>query len=197
MESFEIPSNEEVGDMEPDAAAQALEKIDAEQMGNDEHPLSNPRHPQHERYLDYHTRLWDAKCRDIVVPTVEEGLQEHHDKMMRERISHAKNVMAELGNEGFQVAEIPDDLLEVELEGLKVQLALARHEFSDAAHFLTVSLSHLPSRPKEIEAAMETFQNAGLDDVDGREDAGNTVLHWVVQQEKRLAGVTRGSEESA
>lgn len=197
MESFEIPTNDEVDCMSADKASEALEKIDAEQMDNESHPLRNSRHPQAERYRSYHSRLWDRKCQDMKVPTVEEGLQEYHETMLRERIKDGERVMAELVQEGFQEETIPDDLPEHTLDGLKVQLQMARRQFSDAAHYLNVSLNRFPSRPAEIDAAMRTFQNAANDDVDAREYSGTTVLHWIMDQFDEQAGVTRESEESA
>ena len=192
MQGFDLPNTKGV---EPAEAAEMLNKIMADGMYREGHPYMNANHPQHSDFVNRVNQLNAIKFRDATEePDIESGFQEQYDKMLRERISEAKGVMAQLGAEGFQVENIPDDLADCELAGLRIQLDLARHNFSDAASFLQSKLIHLPQQPKEIYEAWQRFKNPAIDDVDSRERNGDIVLRYVVSQLRAREGCPRGGE---
>ena len=194
MESFDIPDSEVTDSMTVDQASEALKKLDADSIDNPEHPRFNTRHPQHESFQDYETRLFQAKHPDT--PDTEADSRRVLADYQRGIVSDGQKIMDELGKEGFETSTLPDDLHECERDALKAQLMLAKGRFDIAAEHIDQSVAQLQahSMPANVRTAWDYFKDPTHNDFDGREEAGTMVLKWILEKQRALWGITRKGE---
>ena len=128
---FELPNLESVAT--PEQAAQAINRVFADAMGDSDHPYYNANHPQHGDFVRVIGGLHEIRTRNDDMRTpLERGLSaalDYQQEQQAARVKEAEKIMAKLVEQGYRDDKIPADVCRYELDLLRLQLQAAKGEW--------------------------------------------------------------------
>ncbi|HLB73121.1 MAG TPA: hypothetical protein VJJ98_03800 [Sedimentisphaerales bacterium] len=128
---YDLPDVDSVAT--PEQAAQAINRVFADAMGDSNHPYMNGNHPQHGDFLRTVAKLHEIRTQDADERTpLEKGLSaalDYQQEQQEARVAEAAGVMVELVERGYRDDTIPGDVTRYEVDLLRLQLAAAKGEW--------------------------------------------------------------------
>ena len=182
----------------PEEAAAKLNEIDAAWVTDNQHPYTNSGHVQHANWQEavnklYRVKFQDADPRTPLQRAMAEGM-ERQGQDQADRVQRGQDLMAELESEGFERADVPDDLSEAEVLGLQAQLWAARGQYDEVDRLTKTALEQLPGLPSDVRDLCNDFKDADEDD---KPDYVEAIARELVKEWHRKTGFTRRPKGNA
>ena len=189
IRSYDLPDVESI--TTPAEAAQALSKIYADVVGDPLHPYGNAQHPQGKDFRAVVTKLHEIKTSEDggllpmelkmaeILKTAAAEKADRQDKLRFE----CEQEFDRLEEFGFRRSELPDDIQDFHLRGLREQRMAAEGDFDQLVPLLEVDLRELRA-PPDTQAAFRAFIQAQGLDPGLRGDIADTIVCWIYSARK-------------
>jgi len=175
-ESNEMP----IENMTPEQAAQQIDAVFEEVRKDPGHPYADGNNPLHRKVTERMTKLFEVKNKDGLLP-VERAWQADLAQMVERQnklVAEGQKEAELLEGLGFKPTEIPDDLQQYQLDGLRMQRLHAEKNYSALTPLIEKQLQTLKV-PADIQGLFAGLNQSSNLDEQLKQDIIEKVIYWI------------------
>jgi len=187
--SYDLPMGEDFATMTSDVAQSEIDKVLSAASVDKEHPYANAHGYKHTAHVERMGKLFEIAGKGKQTP-IEKACQEGLDRQVERQnklVKEAEVEMAKLVALGFGDVEIPEDLQQYQLDGLRMQRLTAERKFEELTPILDRQLRSLKTPPSLIAAFQSFAQAQEMDDI-LKANIADQIVAWVYQANEQKYG---------
>jgi lysophospholipase L1-like esterase len=191
-ESYTLPEPGSI--TTPEQASAEIDRVFAEVVQDKNHPYSDAHHGLHRKYSEHVAAMFELKADGDTRTPMQRTIDSVCDEAMAAKVEkqnklvkEAEAEMAKLVALGFDDDEIPDDLQEYQLDGLRMQRLTAERKFEELVPILEKQLRSLKTPPSLIAAFQSFAQAQEMDDI-LKANIADQIVAWVYQANEQKYG---------
>lgn len=183
-QSYTAPDTGNYDSMPPDAATSEIKQIMSDAGNNQNHPYTDSQSPLHKDFLAHVTQLHEIQASgtdglnetELAMQEALDGVEERQSNL----VSEADAEMEQLEQLGFEFEDIPEDIQQYQLDGLKMQRLNAEGNFQELTPMLSQQLRGLKQSP-QIQKMFEEFSTTPDLDTNLKSEITESLIRFIHQ----------------